>query len=155
MTTRHYVHLGKLLCVEFPEIAQQLTKKIDEETPVFSDLSLLPVILDFFCSSRSINPRMVKGRETGRLSEKTNNKHVFVALIVKLYSPSTLGPTKDILMSRLRQELSKLLITRSDRISRIISNVRFYLTAYKDFAKEVEDNYTLIIQNTDAIKKNI
>jgi hypothetical protein len=154
MTTRHYVHLGKLLCAEFPEIALQLSKQIDEETPVFSDLTLLPVLLEFFCVQYGIQCDMVKGKEVGRLSLKTKNKHLFIALVVKLYSPSTLGPRKDILMSKLRQELSLILITRSDRISRIISNVRIYLKAYKDFVKEVDQHYTLIIQNTDELKES-
>ncbi|MNR29877.1 hypothetical protein D3C85_1472930 [compost metagenome] len=57
-------------------------------------------------------------------------------------------------MSRLRQELSKLIETRGDRVSRIISNVRFYLKVYKDFAAELEEMYESLIQAQDEIKES-
>lgn len=96
---------------------------------------------------------MVIGREKGKLSEKTLYKHAFIAITVKLYSPSTLGPDKDIMISFLRQKLSILLETRSDRISRIVSNVRAHLVAYKSFAKEVEEIYNIIL-NTNGTEEN-
>lgn len=154
MTQRHYLHLGKLLCAEYPDFAAQLTKQIAEKKPIFSAMSLLPEILNFFCSQNGITPEMVIGREEGRLSEKTNSKHIFIAVVVKLYSPSTLGPTKKILIPRLRQELCSLLNTRGDRVSRIISNARLYLNTYKDFASKVEENYTSIILNQHEFKED-
>lgn len=154
MTQRHYLHLGKLLCAEYPEIAKQLKQQIDEETPIFSSLSLLPQILDYFCCLKGITTEQVKGEECGRLSQKTDNKHLFIAIVVKLFSPATLGPTKEILLSKLRHELSILLNTRGDRISRIIANVRFYLKAYKEFAAEVDEKYEHIINSKHEFKES-
>lgn len=152
MTSRHYSNVGKILYAEHPELAEQLSRQLDERKAQFTDLSLLPEILNTFCQAKEITVDQLTGKENG-LSQKTMNKHVFIAIIVRLYSPATLGPTKELLISRLREHLSRLLITRGDRISRIISNIRIYLTAYKDFLREVEEYYQLII-NTHGIKES-
>lgn len=142
MTTKHYAHLGKILCAEHPELAAKLNEKLTEETPVLADVSLLPKLLDTFCQIKSITLESVSGKE---LADITMNKHLFVALVLKFYSPATLT-RKEVILYGLGQELSSLLNTRNHRISRIVNNVRFYLTIYKSFAKEVLEIHNQINQ---------
>lgn len=141
-----------MLYAEHPELAAQLSKQMNDQKPQLTDLSLLSEILNTYCTAKEISTNEVTGKENGQ-AHKTMNKHVFIAIVVRLYSPETLGPAKGKLISKLREELSKLLITRGDRISIIISNVRIYLNVYKDFLKEVEQHCQLIV-NTHGIKKS-
>ena len=153
MTQRHYLNLGKLLCAEHPDFAAQLTRQMAENTPIFSAVSLLPKLLGFFCAHNDISPEMVIGKERGNLP-KTEYKFLFIAVIVKLYSPESLGPAKTKLIGQLRDQLCIVLQTRGDRVSRITSNVRHYLRAYKEFAAKVEENYTSIILNQHDFKED-
>jgi hypothetical protein len=144
MTSRQYTTLGKILCAEHPELAQQLADQLNERKALFSDLKLLPHILQTFCELKNITLDQMSTTERALPFEKMH-KHIFTATVVKLYSPETLGPTKEKLVDKLRETMAPLLNTRGDRLSKIIANTRVYLATYKQFAREVEETCQVII----------
>jgi hypothetical protein len=138
MDYKRYADLGKLLCADFPEVAERLTVKLLKNIPVIIDQSYLYDIFRNYCESKEIEPESVTG--AGR--EKTYHKHVFISVIVKLYSPGSFNHTRQILPKNLRKNLSEILETKGERISEAICDVRVRLKAYEDFSKDVTEFYT-------------
>lgn len=132
-----YRDIGILLYKQSPEVAIACIAAINRVKPQLYKIELIKGLFTQFCEMKDIAGI---NSTTHNKTEYVYLRHVFIAVIIKLFNPELLSPWHQFRMKRkLRIELSRVLKTHPTWISQSVNTVCVRLTVYEDFKKDVEE----------------
>jgi hypothetical protein len=132
---REYAILGRLLLSKKPDIANELiTAYLPHEEPKETELNKVYKLLMAFCAVNNLSISDCTG--PGR--SQTTNRRIFICCIIHLYAPQFLNDTTLYVNRGLVLELTKILHSQRDRVSRLIRQAILWKNSYPDFAEQVQ-----------------
>jgi polyphosphate kinase len=142
LSALNYRDIGIAIYKLDPGIALKLLKDIEEVKPLETNIKKIPVYFDRFCAFKQIDGINCK------LHTKTEYvylRHVFIAVVIKLYNPELLSSIHYFRMKRqLRVALSKSMNTHVTWISQSVTTVVTRLKIYEDFRADVDETIAAI-----------
>ncbi len=137
LTGAEYKAIGIAVARIEPSFAKKCLEAISRVKPKLHDGKLVGELFTQFCAIKGIS-----GIDSKSLSitEYVYLRHVFIAVIIKLFNPELLSPYHPMYMRRgLRNELSKALNVSCSWLSQTLNTVCVRLSVYEDFKDDVDD----------------
>lgn len=125
-----------------PEIALHMLKQIDGVKPQMDNIHLIPDLFTKFCAHKGIDGI---NSITHTKTEYVYLRHVFMAVIIKLYNPELLSSIHQFKTKRqLCIQIAKVLKAHRSWVSHNINTVVVRLKVYDDFENDVLETIKVI-----------
>lgn len=142
LTPRNFTDIGVAIYKLHPEMAIRCLKDIERVKPLESNVKKIPDYFNKFCAFKQIDGINCKLHTK---TEYVRLRHVFIAVIIKLYNPELLSSIHTFRMKRqLRVAIAKTIKTHVTWVSQSLDTVVVRLKVYDDFQQEVRETIEAI-----------